>query len=186
MTLNIGDTYNYLTIIDFTKELYGTQGKRRKVICKCECGTICTILPSKLKNGYTKSCGCFRKNQLNRTTHGMSDTPIYKVWSGIKRRCDENITDKRTQVYRDKKIKVCKEWKDDFLCFYNWAIANGYKKGLHLDRIDTNDDYKPSNCQFINASENTAKVKQDRNTKLQLIERIEYLENILIINKIKF
>ena len=42
-------------------------------------------------------------------------------------------------------IKVCPEWHDREN-FRKWALENGYKKGLHLDRIDTTKDYTPDNC----------------------------------------
>ncbi len=75
---------------------------------------------------------------------------------------------------------------NDFLVFYKWAIENGYEKGLHLDRIDTNGDYCPENCQFISTSENTTKVRKDRRTKLELLNRIDYLEELLNQHKVNY
>ena len=33
--------------------------------CKCDCGNTTKVVISKLKNGTTKSCGCFKKKNLN-------------------------------------------------------------------------------------------------------------------------
>jgi hypothetical protein len=34
------------------------------------------------------------------------------------------------------------------IAFYRWAFANGYKEGLHLDRIDNDLGYSSKNCRF--------------------------------------
>ena len=44
-------------------------------------------------------------------------------------------------------IKVCEEWHDREK-FIQWCKANGYEKGLRLNRIDSSKDYCPENCVF--------------------------------------
>lgn len=37
--------------------------KRQKWICQCDCGNVCSVSVSNLKNGHTKSCGCLLKEE---------------------------------------------------------------------------------------------------------------------------
>ncbi len=57
--------------------------------------------------------------------------------------------------YGGRGIKVCNEWlgTDGFLNFYHWAISNGYKDGLTLERKNVNGNYEPQNCCWITFAE---------------------------------
>lgn len=93
--------------------------------------------------------------------YNLSSHPLYKKYYSIIKRCYKP-NNKSFFWYGNKGIKVCDEWKNNFKNFYDWAIANGYKKGLTIDRLDSNDDYKPSNCCFITHSQNTIKANIKR------------------------
>ena len=84
--------------------------------------------------------------------HGMSDSKIYGVWLSMRERCN-NEKNKSYKNYGAKGIKVCKEWQESFLPFYNFSISNGYKEGLTIDRIDSKLGYYPENCRFVTVSE---------------------------------
>jgi len=55
----------------------------------------------------------------------------------------------------------------DFISFKNWATANGYSDKLSIDRIDNDDDYKPSNCKWSNRKE------QGNNKRCNIIIEVE-------------
>lgn len=84
--------------------------------------------------------------------HGMKHTRIYGIWCDVKKRC-YNPNCKSYKYYGGKGISVCDEWKNNFLSFYYWSMANGYKDDLQIDRIDTNGNYSPKNCRWITHSE---------------------------------
>lgn len=120
--------------------------------CICECGNETVVRASSLLSGDTKSCGCLKKEMLIHETHGMSGTRLYRIWNGMKDRCI-NTNSKYKYRYHDRGIKICKEWLDDFINFYNWAMESGYSDELSIDRIDNDKDYSPDNCRWATAKE---------------------------------
>ena len=85
------------------------------------------------------------------TTHGQSKTKLYKVWNQMKQRCS-NPKSKGYHNYGGKGISVCKEWQDDFNVFHSWALQNGYEIGKEIHRVNSNGNYSPENCVFIEKS----------------------------------
>ena len=126
--------------------------------CKCDCGNELNVSYANLKKGQY-SCGCAKNKRIGErlTKHGMTDTRLFGVWTTMRERCYKPYH-KSYKAYGGRGIRICEEWKNDFKCFYDWAIANGYDENAEfmkctLDRIDSNGNYEPSNCRFVTMKE---------------------------------
>lgn len=156
-----GEKFGKLTVIKRNGYTTDKDGKRTSLwLCKCECGNEVTTTQHNLVTGGRKSCGCLRnKIKESHTHHNMSHTRIYGIYNGMLTRC-YNKNDMHYKYYGERGIKVCDIWKNDFLSFYKWAMDNGYKEDLSIDRINVNGNYEPNNCRWADSqtqSENTRK-----------------------------
>ena len=112
-------------------------------LCQCDCGKQIITRSSALRSGNTKSCGC----QTKARKHGLWKHPLYSVWQSMKTRC-YNPKANKYKYYGGKGITVCEDWLT-FINFYNWAVTNGDRKGLTLDRIDRDKGYQSDNCRWV-------------------------------------
>lgn len=148
-----GTKFNYLTVVGFSHR----KGAHYYWDCTCQCGNKITTRQDSLKSSKTQSCGCLVAEKNGK--HLKSHKRIYYIWEGMKSRClyPKNASYK---YYGGKGIRVCDEWLE-FDNFYDWAIKNGYKKNLSIDRIDSGGDYCPSNCKWVTLSENSQKTGKE-------------------------
>lgn len=111
--------------------------------------------------------------------YGLHTTRLYRIWQGMKQRCNNERC--ASYVYYDNRgIAICDEWLNDFLAFYFWAISNGYRDDLSIDRIDVNGNYEPSNCRWATAKEQ-ANNKRPYNTVKKIRGEIRYPTLVSII-----
>lgn len=127
-------------------------------VCRCDCGKVLNVSGSHLRRGNTQSCGCYRSElssirykQIS-TVHGLGYTRLNRIWRAMKRRCNNPNAD-AYGYYGGRGIRVCPEWNDDFMSFYNWANSHGYRDDLTIDRINVNGNYEPSNCRWATSKE---------------------------------
>lgn len=128
-----------------------------KMLCVCpNCGNEIEMWASHFYRG-SNSCKC--KN-LKR-----SNPRLYGIWTNMKTRCSNpNFTGYAD--YGGRGITVCEEWQA-FEPFYKWAMANGYREDLTIDRINVNGNYEPMNCRWV---DNFAQANNKRDNVIVVLD----------------
>lgn len=173
-----GKKYGRLTAIRKAGIKEYKSGKKRVVWeCKCECGNTIFTTAYLLEKGKTRSCGCYHKEIASKVhkKHGESNSPLYCVWKQLRYRC-ERQSHKQYKNYGGRGIKVCESWSNSFASFRDWAMSNGYRRGLSIDRIDVDGNYEPSNCRWI--------TMKDQQNNRRNNHRVTYKENTYTISEL--
>lgn len=132
--------------------------------CKCDCGNELVIVAQSLISGRTKACF-----SCSHTKHGLTKSRLYMVWAIIKERC-YNKKAPNFFDYGGRGITMCDGWKNDFMAFHDWAMANGYKEEVlpngknkwTIDRVDVNGNYEPTNCRWVTRQEQNFNKRNSR------------------------
>jgi hypothetical protein len=162
-----GKKFNRLCVIEeVDRDKKGTYWR-----CLCDCGRESIVSGSALNCGKTKSCGCLtaENRKKAKTTHGQSNSRIYRIWSQMKVRCFSKKKD-NYNLYGGRGITICPEWLD-FNNFFKWAVKNGYKDDLSIDRINVDGNYEPENCRWATRKEQQNNRRVNRNFTLNGIEK---------------
>lgn len=139
-----GERFGRLTFLGTTER----KEKRYWGDFLCDCGTEKKIRIDQVKSGAVVSCGC--KHREKKNSFGLSESDykkVYNAWWNMKNRCT-NPKSSRFYTYGERGIGLCKEWEDP-KAFISWAVKNGWKPGLTVERNDVNKGYSPENCSII-------------------------------------
>lgn len=140
-----GKVVERLTLVEY--QSVRVNGKTRSWwTANCSCGAQTKAIPSDLRSGRKKSCGCLlREKSAERwRTHGLTKTPEYHVYHNMLKRCydEKNIGYK---TYGGRGIVVCERWRDSFENFY--ADMGKRPSDSHtIERRNNKGNYEPSNC----------------------------------------
>lgn len=131
-----------------------------KIKCSCKCGNFCTIAIAKLISGRTASCGCYMRELAAKKNRKYSHTipQIYHSWHSMVDRC-YNEKNTRFNCYGKIGVIVCEQWRTNYQNFLDWSLANGWKKGLQIDKDIKGDSmlYSPENCLWVTPKKNANK-----------------------------
>jgi hypothetical protein len=169
-----GVRYGHLIAIRYSHY----KNKHSYWLCRCDCGNERTVINSDLTGGKITHCGCLNKRHRN-APHEWMGTKIYQVFRNMKSRC-YNPHHPGFKDYGARGIRVCDSWLSDQFSFFKWALGNGYKEGLIIDRIDVDKDYTPENCRFVDDRTSMRNTRRTiyatiNNEKKPLIEWCEQL-----------
>jgi hypothetical protein len=131
-------------------------------LCQCSCGNTKVVLGDKLKNGNTKSCGCYQKEfrqKLENTAIKERRDYTRKSYQAMMARCYNKKTPAYIK-YGAKGITVCDRWrfgeneKTGWECFY--ADMGPRAEALSIDRKNNEKGYTPDNCRWATQAEQQA------------------------------
>ncbi len=126
------------------------------VVVQCDCGRIDAVWCVNLSAQKSEQCPSCRTVSRN-YKHGYSSRDykerLYTIWCNMRARCN-NPTSPAAEWYGDKGVRLCDDW-NDYEKFRNWALANGYQDHLTIDRVNSNGNYEPNNCEWVTREENT-------------------------------
>ena len=146
-----GQIFGQLTVLKIHSKVKwsSSSGYIYSWACRCTCGNICYKTTRDLlhhSGRFPLMCQAC-KDKLIHSTHSSSKRSLYVIWTRMKQSCyDVNYTN--YDIYGGKGIIVCDEWVNDYSAFEEWAYTNGYKEGLRIKRLNTNDNFTPQNCCF--------------------------------------
>lgn len=135
----------------------GGTSKHPRFLVRCQCGEEQEVAGGSI--GSKKCMKCRRWGQpIKYSGVRTAEYALYRSWTGMRYRCSA-VDDVRCRAWAGRGIKVCSEWDQDFKAFEKWSLANGWRKGLSLDRIDVDGDYGPDNCEWVTRGENSKRAR---------------------------
>jgi hypothetical protein len=159
-----GRKFNRWTAIELGERT--GKGRPPRWLCRCECGKEQLVFAAALKNGHSKSCGCWNMEKIQERNYKHGHSPssggfssTYTTWSSMVSRCT-NPNEPAYARYGGRGISVCPEWLD----FANFLKDMGEKpRGRYsIDRIDFNRGYEKSNCRWATDKEQARNKSSNR------------------------
>lgn len=143
-----------MKLLDLTGQRFGRLTVLSKVdrprivqwLCKCDCGKVTKVFSQCLRDGKTKSCGCWC-NQVRaavHTKHGLTGTTYFHIWGTMIKRCYNPNTEQYPN-YGGRGIRVCEFLRASPM---NLIMMIGERPDSRhvIDRRDNNGHYSCGQC----------------------------------------
>ncbi len=168
--------HNFIVIKDLGMKFSLLQSKYKKRYVEVKCILCANIYRGQyaLFKNRDKVCKCeSKKGKVQIKWSNPIRDRLLKIRAGMIYRC-HNEKCKRYIDYGARGIKVCSEWLESPELFYNWALNNGYKEGLTIERINNEKGYNPKNCTWI------PKKDQSKNRRINISkDECKKIKNLL-------
>lgn len=164
----VGMKFGRLVVLNETLK----KGKQTYWKCKCDCGNEKYVSAGHLQAGEIKSCGCLQKEYYKRPKSKIvkQKPRLETIYRKMKSRCN-NPRNKKYPIYGGRGIKLCEEWQKNSKSFYQWAMENGYKDNLTIERINVNGNYEPNNCKFATYKEQANNTRRNHFIEINGIKK---------------
>ena len=183
-----GHKFNYLTVISSAGK-----NKFNQTVwnCQCDCGKFTIVTTTKIRSGYTKSCGCFRSNNRALDKGVASSKHLFNNYKNNARRreLDFIITFEEFLALTKKPCYYCGIWarqrihpnKGNNRTTREAYFYNG------LDRVDNSKGYTVDNVVTCCGTCNYAKRSMEayefevwiKRVYQNIVTRDEHLSNII-------
>lgn len=163
----VGLKYGRLLVLEYLGNRVSPNGfKSPMILCKCDCGSKHIFIASKVRTGYSTSCGCFQSENSSKihTKHGQKankygkrGTIMYARW--------RSMFDRVRNDSKYKNVIISERWVGEkgFINFCNDMGPMPTSKHT-VDRYPIcNGDYTPENTRWATMKQQAQNTTKNRN-----------------------
>lgn len=175
-----GQKFGMLTVLHRSED----RGRNARWICKCDCGNQSEVAASKLRTGWTSSCGCLkhRSGSSSHTWRGTGELPSSYwstvLWGAKARDLIVEITIEEAWALYESQGGLC-ALSGVPLCFLMGSKrTTSGSQTASLDRIDSSLGYLKDNVQWIHKDVQYMKMDLPENRFIELCEGVAFISSL--------